>query len=78
MCVFRVAWPPCMYLSIDITMHLTNIHVFDLIKYHMRYSLAGIVKRSPSSIVLDVGITVSFSYQISDYIQMPITGERAV
>ena len=40
----------------------------------MRYSLAGIVKRSLSSFVLDMWITVSFIHQISDYIKMPYPG----
>ena len=42
----------------------------------MRYSLAGIVKRSLSIIVLDIRITVSFSHQISDYIEMSIPGVK--
>ena len=37
----------------------------------MRYSLAGNVKRS-LSITDDIGITVSFSHQISDYITISI------
>ena len=37
----------------------------------MRYSLAGIVKRSPAFLALDIRITVSFSHQISAYIEMP-------
>ena len=40
------------------------------------YSLAGIVERTPSIIVLDIGITVSFSHQISDYIEMSIPGVK--
>ena len=50
----------------------------------MRYSLAGIMKGSPGFLVLDIGITVSFSHQISDYIEMPIPlvkkgkGEKSV
>ena len=49
-------------------------------KYHhiMTYSLAGIVKRSPSDIVIDIGITVSISHQISHYIEVPITGGSVV
>ena len=37
----------------------------------MRYSRAGIVKRSPSNIVLDIGITVT-NHQTSDYIKISI------
>ena len=51
-----------------------NVHV--QYESKKRYSLAGIVKRSPSIIVLDIGITVSFSHQISDYIEMPIPGVK--
>ena len=46
--------------------------------YIMRYSLASIVKRSPSFIVLDIGITVSFSHQISDDITMSIPVVKTV
>ena len=42
------------------------------------YLLAGIVKRSPSTTVLDIGITMSFSHQISDYIIMPFSGVKTV
>ena len=39
-------------------------------------SPAGIVKRSPSSIVLEIGITVSFIHQISDYIEISLPGVK--
>ena len=45
--------------------------------HHEVYSLAGIVKRSPSITDLDIGITVSFSHQISDYIVMSIPGVKS-
>ena len=38
----------------------------------MRYSLAGLVKRSQSSSVLDMWITVSIIHQIFDDIDMSI------
>ena len=38
-----------------------------MIKKTHVYSLAGIVKRSPSIIVRNIGITVSFNHQTSDY-----------
>ena len=41
-------------------------------------SPAGIVKRSPSSIVLDTGITVSFIHQTSDYIKMSFPGVKNI
>ena len=41
-------------------------------------SLAGIVKRSLSSIVLDIGITVSFIHQTSDYIEMSFPGVKNI
>ena len=40
------------------------------------YSQAGIVKRSQSIIGLDIGITLSFSHQISDYIMMSLPGVK--
>ena len=39
-------------------------------------SPAAIVKRSLSIIALDIGITVSFIHQISDYIKMSIPGVK--
>ena len=39
-------------------------------------SPAGRVKRSPSSIVPDIGITVSFIHQTSDYIEISIPGVK--
>ena len=41
------------------------------------HSLAGIVKRSRSIIVLDIKITVSFSRQISDYIENSTPGVKS-
>ena len=41
------------------------------------YSLAGIVKRSQSIIVLDIRITVSFSHHISDYIEKSTPGVKS-
>ena len=42
------------------------------------YSLAGVVKRSRSIIVPDIGITVSVSHQISDYIEMSVPKRKRV
>ena len=44
----------------------------------MRYSPAGIVKRSLSITVYDIGITVSFIHQISDYIEMSTPGVQNI
>ena len=41
------------------------------------YSLAGIVKRSQSIIGLDIRIAVSFSHQISDYIENSTPGVKS-
>ena len=49
---------------------LLNRKIFHLL-VHV-YSLAGKVKRSQSSIFLDIRITVSFGHQISDYIEKSI------
>ena len=48
-----------------------------MINKHMYiYSPAGIVNRSPSIIVCNIGITVSFSHQAADYIEKSKAGVK--
>ena len=64
----------------DYTLHMFTCITACLHQHHAHRgftdSPAGIVKRSPSIIVLDIGITVSFIHQISDYIETSIPGVK--
>ena len=68
----------CVISQITYVSPFTHMHVYitSIPPHHEVYSLAGIVKRGQSITDLDIGITVSFSHQISDYIVMFIPGVK--
>ena len=65
-----------------VTTNYTCLHVLQHVCINTMHTegftdlLAGIVKRSHSSSALDIGITVSFIHQISDYIEMSLPGVK--
>ena len=69
----------CVISQITYVSPFTHMHVYitSTKPHHEVYSLAGIVKKSPSITDLDIGITVSSSHQISDYIVMSIPGVKS-
>ena len=62
------------------------LHIIHHITSHMNkhncmryiYSLARRVKRTPSILVLDIRITMSFMHQTSDYIEMSTAGVKNI
>ena len=66
----------CVISHVTPSTHM-HVHVYiTSIPPHHVYSLAGIVKRGRSITDRNIGITVSFSHQISDYIVMSIPGVK--